>query len=545
MRAVFSVLSISLIILFAFTFSNDNGTKDLSQRSTTFSSETVVVKGPALDNPLSTLSESFEGASFPPAGWIKLNPDGGTGWTSLTAGTTPLPGWNGGVATVPPGGGTKTAYATWNTGGATSNDQWLVSPQLTNVQSGDSLKFWVRKPGYCNNYMDHFDVKISTTTPVVASFTVNVLSVTSPASSPDTNWMEYKFRLGDFVSAGANIYIAFREWVLDNTNDGSAFQLDLISVTAGSTPPPVSVNKSIVFPTPGVNTNYVQIPYNAGMVGIGNNITIEGWVKLGGTTTSNTILNKGASSFDYQLGINSSSALPFFRAGSTILTGTVAVPVGVWTHVAVATTSSNAIFYINGVPGSPVSGTVTTGSSTNEMRLGRGNNDPASGKLDEVRLWNVTRTAAEISGNMCNKWIPLTSTGLKGLWHLDSTLVDSASGWNGTILGSLSFDTAMNCTATAISNVKNEVPTDYKLYQNYPNPFNPTTSIKFSIPKSSYVELKIYDILGKEVATLISDPYQAGVYVFDFNASTLASGVYFYKLVAGDFKEIKKMILLK
>jgi energy-coupling factor transporter transmembrane protein EcfT len=128
MKKIFPIILVSMVILFAFTLSND-GKKDLSQKNTSFSNETVVIHGPALDGPLSTLNESFEGASFPPAGWTKLSPDGGTGWTSITNGTTPLPGWNGGVATVPTGGGTKTSYATWNTGGATANDQWLITPQ--------------------------------------------------------------------------------------------------------------------------------------------------------------------------------------------------------------------------------------------------------------------------------------------------------------------------------------------------------------------------------------------------------------------------------
>lgn len=88
-------------------------------------------------------------------------------------------------------------------------------------------------------------------------------------------------------------------------------------------------------------------------------------------------------------------------------------------------------------------------------------------------------------------------------------------------------------------------PAEYKLSQNYPNPFNPVTRISFQLPYDSHVTLKIYDIVGSEVATLVNEIKVAGNYNFDFNASSLASGVYFYKLQAGDFVSNKKMILLK
>lgn len=94
------------------------------------------------------------------------------------------------------------------------------------------------------------------------------------------------------------------------------------------------------------------------------------------------------------------------------------------------------------------------------------------------------------------------------------------------------------------------VPSYFYLHQNYPNPFNPSTKIKFEIP--SYIEtsrwvvtLRIYDILGREVRTLVNENLKPGVYEADFNASDLPSGVYFYKLDAGEFSETNKMILLK
>ncbi len=99
---------------------------------------------------------------------------------------------------------------------------------------------------------------------------------------------------------------------------------------------------------------------------------------------------------------------------------------------------------------------------------------------------------------------------------------------------------------------KTELPTEFSLSQNYPNPFNPTTTIKYSIPVETRrgvllqnVSLKMYDILGREVATLVNKQQKAGNYEFVFNASNLTSGTYFYRLTAGDFSKTMKLILLK
>jgi len=99
---------------------------------------------------------------------------------------------------------------------------------------------------------------------------------------------------------------------------------------------------------------------------------------------------------------------------------------------------------------------------------------------------------------------------------------------------------------TGIKSANSEVPKGFSLNQNYPNPFNPSTSIKFAIPAASVVNLKLYDALGREVASLLNNyAMSAGNYVYDFNAAGLTSGIYFYKLTAGDFSDIKKMVLVK
>ena len=100
--------------------------------------------------------------------------------------------------------------------------------------------------------------------------------------------------------------------------------------------------------------------------------------------------------------------------------------------------------------------------------------------------------------------------------------------------------TNINSVSEQIASVKG-----FELYQNYPNPFNPTTIIKFRISDFGFVNLKVYDILGNEIATLVNEEKLPGSYEISFDGSDLPSGVYFYQLITSDFVQTKKMILLK
>jgi len=110
-----------------------------------------------------------------------------------------------------------------------------------------------------------------------------------------------------------------------------------------------------------------------------------------------------------------------------------------------------------------------------------------------------------------------------------------------------------NWDVFGIQQISSEIPQEFSLYQNYPNPFNPATTIKFNIPllrgvsgsAGRGVSLIIYDITGKVISTLVNQPLNAGTYVVDYDASNLPSGVYFYKLVSGEYSESKRMVLVK
>ena len=140
-----------------------------------------------------------------------------------------------------------------------------------------------------------------------------------------------------------------------------------------------------------------------------------------------------------------------------------------------------------------------------------------------------------------NELSNFTSTSVAGEWIL--TITDHKSGDDGILQ-----DWGLLISESSIVGVEEEkkiIPNSISLYQNYPNPFNPSTIISFSLPERSDVVLKIYDLIGKEISTLVNEELCEGKHEVNFDASRFSSGVYFYKLTAGDFIQTKKMILIK
>jgi hypothetical protein len=119
--------------------------------------------------------------------------------------------------------------------------------------------------------------------------------------------------------------------------------------------------------------------------------------------------------------------------------------------------------------------------------------------------------------------------------------------WTDERAGSYNMEiyTALINTSVGITPSVNNVPDKFELLQNYPNPFNPTTNIKYQIPNNSYVSLKVFDIIGKEITTLVNEKQSPGSYEVSFDGSNLPSGVYFYKLITGNYSETRKMVLIK
>jgi hypothetical protein len=129
----------------------------------------------------------------------------------------------------------------------------------------------------------------------------------------------------------------------------------------------------------------------------------------------------------------------------------------------------------------------------------------------------------------------------------------NTSDGTGTLIGATGFNDVQGVAYTTTGSppvsvdddVNTTIPTEFSLAQNFPNPFNPNTKIKYSIPVLSFVLLKVYDVLGSEVVTLIDEEKSIGNYEVEFDATSLPSGIYFYRLQAGSFVETKKMMLLK
>jgi hypothetical protein len=128
--------------------------------------------------------------------------------------------------------------------------------------------------------------------------------------------------------------------------------------------------------------------------------------------------------------------------------------------------------------------------------------------------------------------------------------IDTATGI-GTLVGSLGVSKVYGIAfspdtiKTGVRELASALPNRFVLHQNYPNPFNPNTTIKFELPQSSAVRLSVYDMLGREVSVLANERRDAGVHEVRFDGSNLASGVYFYRLQAGDFVQAKGLVITK
>ena len=230
------LLILSFCVLTSISLSNDNnGAKQgKSNSKIRISNGNNFTTGAPLRNPIFIDSfgpESFENSSFPPAGWSRFTAANNIiTWDRITLGVLP-PGWNPGFGletTVPPGGGTAVAFATYDGNGPITNDIWLVTPKLYNLSLTDSLTFWVQVKG---GYADNLDVKISKTVNNQASaFTVTVALYAFPATA-DTSWSRKSIYLGSIsgLNNGDSVYIGFREHVANNLTDGAIVNLDLVA----------------------------------------------------------------------------------------------------------------------------------------------------------------------------------------------------------------------------------------------------------------------------------------------------------------------------
>ncbi|MCE1164737.1 MAG: T9SS type A sorting domain-containing protein [Bacteroidetes bacterium] len=629
-----TVLTLALIVLTAFAFGFYSKYGDDNQKAPTTANKVnvnykAVEYGPTLDGPLSSLSESFESTTFPPTGWLKLNPITGTpGYNRQTLGTTPVPGFNGGTIFTPPGGGSGLAfcnYITGNASGGTSGvcDQWLVTPQITNVQPGDSLNFMLWKFG---NYKDNMIVYISTTTPTVAGMTVRLDSI--PYQAADSGWSQKKYKIGNLVPAGSNIYIGFREWCAEISVDGASFCIDLVNYvpapvasvwseqTSGTTSALYSVsspNDNVAWAVGAAGIVYTTTNKGANWVAKTNPSTTDNYTVFAFDANNAIVTASGTTAYAYKTtngGTNWTTVLTqvggffddvqFKDANNGILYGD---PVGgrwtifkttnagtTWdsTGMYVATTAAgwNNSMYMNNntiyfgtnngtllystnfgtswtiqttlqantyVTWFNSASTGMTGGAELNMTTNSGANWTAvtsvgTGNISGIagtggNEWWMTRqtTTVNYSSNNGSTWA-VQYTAPAGSFNAFTKSKSGSTLWGVRSNGGIS---RYGAPLTGIGNGSIQTPSVFSLSQNYPNPFNPTTKINYALPKSGLVTMKVYDILGKEVATLVNETKTAGNYTVEFNASNLSSGIYFYKISVNGISEVKKMSLIK
>jgi len=157
-----------------------------------------------------------------------------------------------------------------------------------------------------------------------------------------------------------------------------------------------------------------------------------------------------------------------------------------------------------------------------------------------VRDWRYTSISPKNDNNSTTYYANLVT--LSGL--IPGSYVNGSG--NGESLEPYVFvRVAIPASEVSVNQLSTEVPSSFSLSQNYPNPFNPTTNIKFALSKAGMVTLKVYDMLGKEVSTLVNENLGVGTFEYKFDASNLTSGIYFYTIKANGFSETKKMMLIK
>ena len=291
---------------------------------------------------------------------------------------------------------------------------------------------------------------------------------------------------------------------------------------------------------------------NPATFNVGTTVTYELWIKPD-SGASGFLFNKWVVFQEDKQITYSSGRVGFYLFdvfGGTALFSSPIIPELHYTHIAATYDGSEAKLYINGVfdtskfVGSFVSNSFGyLFSGFNPER-----NDavyPYEGIIDEFRIWDIARSESEIQSTM-EQTLNGNEAGLVAYWKFDEgsgTVTNDATANNNP--GTISGATWVVSNITDVEQTDGKLPANYSLEQNYPNPFNPSTKINYSIPTSEFVTLKVYDVLGNEVSTLVNEVKSAGSYEVELNASGLSSGIYFYMLQTNSFVETKKMILLK
>jgi len=326
----------------------------------------------------------------------------------------------------------------------------------------------------------------------------------------------------------------------------------LIFIVAYLTP---AQNNSLSFD----GNSYVSVPHSDSL-NLSNQLTIECWFTVQGSSLNDwlgMVCKMEASAVPYSgyfFGLNVSTGIYAntlrFRIYPSLddINFSFSPTLTQWYNLAVIYNGSIMKIFLDGNLIQETAATGLIASNTFPLTIGGQNgnfwNRNLNGKIDEVRISSIARYDSN--------FIPTTHFDndiyTRALYHFNEgsgDLVYDSSGNNnnGTIYGAIWSNDVPGVTAVP-EELMNE-PDKFILDQNYPNPFNPTTTFRYSIPTKSKVVIKVYDILGNDIATLMVEEKSVGTYELNWNAANLPSGVYFYQLKAQEYLQTKKMILIK
>lgn len=290
---------------------------------------------------------------------------------------------------------------------------------------------------------------------------------------------------------------------------------------------------------------YFPVYTGYGIAISGLNVIDSKFYALGTTTGSSSIIKttNGGETYDLSnlnlpaIGGNFVRGVAFKENKLTGIAGSTALPL-------ISRTTNGGLSWVNIDLG------ITPTTTSTVMRWIEGTN---------ICFMTLNNTSGGIlrSINGGLNWTPMTTEG-QGIFNFDIKAVGSdifgyavSTGFtkilrleSKKLYSNNSLDKE-NMTGEEVNKISSQSPVEYKLHQNYPNPFNPATNVEFGISKQGFVSLKVYDVHGKEVATIVNSILSPGTYKYDFDGSNLSSGNYFYRLESNGFMETKSMILLK
>jgi photosystem II stability/assembly factor-like uncharacterized protein len=332
-----------------------------------------------------------------------------------------------------------------------------------------------------------------------------------------------------FAVSGINLYAGTSGGVYHSTNNGSNWTLDSIGLTCHWVSALVISATNLFAGTSGggvflsTNNGSSWSEVNTGLVSGSGASKIIPCLAVNGT-------NLFAGTFSNGVFRSTDNGTSWTATGTTGLTDT---------EIRLLTVNDTNLFVETAFMS--IFRSTDGGSSWTPVKTGLTNTIVNTIAVSDSKLYAGTNGGVFLSTNNGTSWMSV-NTGLTDS-YVYTLCVSGTNLFAGTDSGV--WKRPLSEMTTAVERSTIEEPTHFSLNQNYPNPFNPTTTFSFSLPCRSFVSLKIFDLLEREVATIVTEQLSAGSYSKQWNASNMSSGIYFYRLQAGSYTQTKKLLLLK